>query len=812
MTIVSGSKQTGGDPTRSPAGSSAQVERLWAAAEPDFARYELVKDVIDECIDLTLNYRQSGHPGGSRSKVHLFLSLLLSGGMRWDIRRPWLRFGDRFVLSAGHTTPLVYATLAVLNEGVRARRELTGGQEFAFPDDGKWALTWESLLGFRHQGGLPGHAEMEGRTLFLKFNTGPSGHGMAPAAGEALALKLAGAGEVKVFVVEGEGGLTPGGAHETKHTAWGLGLSNLVFLVDWNDYGIDPRPLSSVVAGTPVDWFAPYGWRVNGTEEGSEWGPVTRAVLDAACGDNPAAVPSVSWFRTRKGRGYGKYDAKSHGTPWPTNSEEFWAVRKGFMARHGVAYEGVDEAAPAGAEATRAQAAANLQVALSVLRRDEELVTWLSDRLLAIANSVPADIEGFRLGGKGTEVFRDRRLFDYENYPPEMWKKPGDKAPNRAALGTWGAYVNAVAKRDHGRPLFIACSADLAESTNIVGFAQDFGDLPGYGWYDRTTNPTGTLLPTEITEFANSGLMAGLATVDLAEDPFSAFNGFWGACSTYGSFSYLKYGAMRLFSQLAQDCELKVGKVLWVAGHSGPETADDSRTHFGILETGVTQLFPDGHILDLHPWEYNEVPVLLGAALSTEVPIVALHLTRPAIEIPDRTALGMPSHFAAARGAYVLRPYRPGQPRAGTVYVRGTMTTYNLVKALPELDRLGLNVKVVAAISPQLFRRQSREYQQDVVGPADRWDAMVITNGAFKLMQDWAAGPSVREYSLSGDWDNRWRTGGTLDEVIAEAHLDEDHIVAAIERFVADRPARLAALRAALDAADAAGPRSGPSN
>ena len=86
---------------------------------------------------------------------------------------------------------------------------------------------------------------------------------------------------------------------------------------------------------------------------------------------------------------------------------------------------------------------------------------------------------------------------------------------------------------------------------------------------------------------------------------------------TYGSFSYLKYGPLRLFSQLAQDAELKVGKVLWVAGHSGPETAEDSRTHFGIFAPGVTQLFPEGMVIDLHPWEHNEVPVVLAAALAT---------------------------------------------------------------------------------------------------------------------------------------------------------------------------------------------------
>jgi transketolase len=798
MTTLSGAETA----ARGGRGTTADVDRLYAAAELDFARYEILKDLVDECIDLSLNYRQSGHPGGSRSKVHLMLALLLSGAMRWDLRRPWLRFGDRFVLSAGHTVPLVYATLAVLNEGLRARHEQTGDPRFAFPSDGRYAMTWEWLRRLRRRGGLPGHAEMEGRTLFLKYNTGPSGHGLAPAAGEALALKLAGAEEVKVFTVEGEGGLTPGGAHETKNTAWGLGLSNLVFLVDWNDFGIDPRPASSVVHGAPVDWFAPYGWRVTGTEHGSEWGPVTRTVLAGACGDNPDRRPSMAWFKTRKGRGYGKYDASSHGTAWPMNAPQFWAVRKEFMARYGVEYAGVDEPAPADADAVAAQGEANLRTALSVLHRDEALVTWLSDRLVAIAETVPSHIEGFRLDGRGRRVSKDPRIFDYENYPAQMWKKPGEKTPNRAALGAWGSYVNSLAKRDYGRPLFIAASADLAESTNIAGFGKDFGDLPGFGWYERDSNPAGALLPTEITEFGNAGLLTGLASVNLSEEPFTEFNGFWGACSTYGSFSYLKYGPMRLFSQLAQDCELKVGRMLWIAGHSGPETAEDSRTHFGTLETGVTQLFPDGHVIDLHPWEYNEVPVLLGAALGTSVPIVALHVTRPAIEIPDRDALGMPGHFAAARGAYVMRPFRDDRPKAGTVFVRGTMSTYNLVRVLPDLDRLGLNVKVVAALSPQLFRMQSQQYRDSVCGPADRVDAMVVTNGGFKIMRDWAEGPLVREYSLSADWDDRWRTGGTVAEVIEEAHLDSDHILAAIERFVSERATRLRRARAALEAAE----------
>jgi len=779
------------------------VDRLYDEAAGSFEHWDLLREVIDEAIDLSLNYRQSGHPGGSRSKVHLFLSLLLSGAMRWDIRMPWRPFADRFVLSAGHTVPLVYTTLAVLNETLRARAERDPDPGFAFPDDGRWALTWEDLLGLRHRGGLPGHAEMEGKTLFLKFNTGPSGHGMPPAAGEAVALKLAGAEEVKVFVVEGEGGLTPGASHETRNSAWGLGLSNLVFLVDWNDYGIDDPAISSVVPGTPESWFKAYSWRVTGTMDGSEWGPVTRAVLDAARGENPDRVPSVAWFKTRKGRGYGKYDNKSHGTPHAMNSPEFWTVRKGFMERHGVTYMGVDEPAPADPAEREAQARHNFAVAMGVLRSRTDVIDAISNRLVEVAGLVPDQPAGFNLGGRGAQIFEDPRITDVRSYPAAMWKAPGEKAPNRAALATWGAWINAFARAEYGRPLVIACSADLADSTNIAGFAKDFGEMPGWGWYQRDTNPRGTLLPQEITEFTNAGLMVGLATVNLADDPMAGFNGFWGACSTYGSFSYLKYGPMRLFSQLAQDTELKLGKVIWVAGHSGPETAEDSRTHFGIFATGVTQLFPEGHVIDLHPWEYNEVPVVLAAALATDVPIVALHLTRPAVEIPDRAALGMASHLEAARGAYLIRDVAPGTPSAGTVYVQGTVTTANVVKVLPELDRRGINVRIVAAISPQLFRRQDAAYRDLLCSASDRWDGMAITNRAFKLMTDFVDGPIAKDYSLSSDWDDRWRTGGTVDEVMDEAHLGPGHILDAIERYARDRDVRHARLRRIVETAEA---------
>jgi transketolase len=168
----------------------------------------------------------------------------------------------------------------------------------------------------------------------------------------------------------------------------------------------------------------------------------------------------------------------------------------------------------------------------------------------------------------------------------------------------------------------------------------------------------------------------------------------------------------------------------------------------------------------------------------------------------------MDSHREAARGAYVIRHADPSRPSAGTVYVQGTMTTANLIKVLPKLDEEGINVRIVAAISPQLFRMQDAAYRDRICSEADRWDGMAITNRAFKLMRDWVDGPVAAEYSLSSDWDDRWRTGGTVDEVMEEAHLGPQHILDGIRRYAADRDDRLRRLREMVERV-AAGHRSG---
>ena len=779
--------------------TSVLNEKYFEECSAHFDHWEKVKDVIDQIIDLMLNYRQSGHPGGSRSKVHAMVTTLLSGAMRWDIRHPEKRFADRFVLSAGHTAPLVYATLCVLGDAMRTKYSQTSDQRYFIPDDK--IVLWEDIVHFRRRGGLPGHAEMSGKTLFLKANTGPSGHGIPFAAGQALALKRAGAEDVKVFAFEGEGGLTPGASHEVKNSAWGLGLSNLVFFIDWNDFGIDNQSISSVVHGSPDDWFESYGWKTSGTDHGTDWAEMCRVILEVSRGDNPEKVPCVAWSKNRKGRGYYKFDNFSHGAPHKTNSELFWKCRQEFADRYHVQWDSFGSPVPKDTVELTRQLNTNLNIALDVIRKDSSCLNYIADRLVELGDSVPDFIPDLRID-TSRNPYQDKALWDFENYPEALWAKPGEKKPNRSALGQWGAYINCWAKRKYNRPIFLACSADLADSTNISGFAKGFEGDAGWGWYDRKDNPEGVLLPQEITEFANSGISCGAASVNLSNRPFEDWDGFMTACSTYGSFVYLKYGPMRLFSQTAQDSEIRLGKVLWVAGHSGPETADDSRTHFGIFSPGVTQLFPEGHILDLHPWEYNEVPVVIAAGLASSVPILALHLTRPPIEIPDRQALGIPSHFEAAKGAYILRQYREDLPRMGCLFVQGTATTANIVKLLSDLDREKLNVKIIAAISPQLFRMQSEDYQQKIIRDEDRMDSTLISNRSRQLGSDWLLNPLAREYAITSDWDNRWRTGGTLDEIIEEAHLSPEWLLQGIENFVRDRGIRLKRIRQYLDAAE----------
>lgn len=96
--------------------ANKSVEQKYAELCPHFGKWEKIKDMVDQNIDLMVNFSQSGHPGGSALQgagVHRPTALRR---LPMDIRHPEKAFGDRFILSAGHSIPLIYATFAVLTQ------------------------------------------------------------------------------------------------------------------------------------------------------------------------------------------------------------------------------------------------------------------------------------------------------------------------------------------------------------------------------------------------------------------------------------------------------------------------------------------------------------------------------------------------------------------------------------------------------------------------------------------------------------------------------------------------------------------------
>jgi transketolase len=283
------------------------------------------------------------------------------------------------------------------------------------------------------------------------------------------------------------------------------------------------------------------------------------------------------------------------------------------------------------------------------------------------------------------------------------------------------------------------------------------------------------------------------------------FAGVWAFSGTYGAFTPLMYLPARVWSQQNQDSKFRTGVLHILAGHSGPETAADARTHFGIFSPQVWKLFPRDQIINLSFWDYNDVaPGYFAAAeiaaREKKVGIIIIEVARPDFRVADRSTFADTDLRAAAKGLYVVRDFAPGTPRHGYVVAQGSSSTFNLVSVLPRLEQAGINVKVIAAISEELFDRQPEAYRNRVLPPEAHQDLMFVSSGTRRMWPLRNVGSLTDAYSLTADWDNQWLTGGLEADVIAEAHLDPGSIFAGVQHFARDRSKRLERQRSLLDA------------
>src|SRR5271163_224408 len=436
---------------------------------------------------------------------------------------------------------------------------------------------------------------------------------------------------------------------------------------------------------------------------------------------------------------------------------------------------------------------------MSVLER-AGLGDWLADRLVAIGDTVKDEAK------LHFDVKRDPFLDDrlrVANLPVDpqkvtvknsdsgkekqvsiaLFRKQGEIAGTRRGISEIIKWMNYVTDSR-----FITLAADLSESINV-----EHGSL--WGHYDPETNPLGTRIKAAIQEAGNVSTAIGLVSQSASVDP-EKFAGVWALSGTYGAFTPLMYTPARVWSQQNQDSKFRVGVLHILAAHSGPETAADARTHFGIFAPQLWKLFPRGQVINLSFWDYNDVaPGYFAAAemaaRDPRVGIITLEVARPDFAVADRSHFADTDLRAAAKGLYVIRDFAPDKPRHGYVIAQGSSSTVNLVKVLPKLEAAGVNVKVIAAISEDLFDRQPQAYRDSVLPPEARYDLMVVSTGTRRMWPLRNLGPLTDEYSLTSDFDNSWRSGGLEAEVIAEAHLDPDSIFAGVERFANERERRI---------------------
>ena len=245
-----------------------------------------------------------------------------------------------------------------------------------------------------------------------------------------------------------------------------------------------------------------------------------------------------------------------------------------------------------------------------------------------------------------------------------------------------------------------------------------------------------------------------------------------------------------------QDSPFRLGVLNVLAGHSGPETAADARTHFGIFSPQVWKLFPREQIINLSFWDYNDVtPGYLAAAniaaKDPKVGVIVLEVARPDFPVVDRTILADSDPLAASKGFYMIRDFDENSPKQGYVIVQGSSSTNNLVSQLDRINEAGLNVRIISAVSEELFSRQPQEYRDHVLPDSAKYDLMVISTGTKRMWPVRNVGPLTEEYSLVSDWNDEWLTGGSESEVLKDAKLDPESIFGAIKRFAGDRNERV---------------------
>ena len=650
----------------------------------------------------------SGHPGMPLGAMPMAY-VLWDRFLKHNPRNPGWTDRDRFVLSAGHGSMLLYALLHMT------------GYDLSL-DDIKQFRQWRSRT--------PGHPE-RGHTPGIEVTTGPLGQGLGNAVGLAIAEAQLAARynrpghtviDHRTWVIASDGDLMEGVASEAASLAGHLKLGKLICLYDDNDV--------TLAAGTDITFtedrgarFAAYGWHVVHVDNGNDLDAI-QAALQSACDDTTR--PSLILVRTHLGFGSPEQDSfKAHGSPLgeedvrKTKENLGWPVEPDFLIPD--------------------DALAHMRGAVDRGAASEK--NW-NQRFAAYARanqSLAAELEHSLHG-----ALPDGWDVDIPVFPAD--------AKGMATREASGKVMNAIAPR---LPALTGGSADLDPSTKTalkglgdfnppLRAGEDAQGSDGGGWSHAGRN-----LHFGVREHAMGAIANGMA----------AHSGCIPYTATFLIFSDYMRPPMRLAA-------LSKLHVVHVFTHDSVAVGEDGPTHQPIEQLASLRAIPN--LIVIRPGDANETAVAWRVALETRESPVTLVLTRQAVPTLDRSQFAAADGLR--RGAYVLDD---GDADPALILIASGSELHLIFDAAQRLRATGLAVRCVSMPSWELFDAQPHEYRDSVLPPSIRARLAVeagSTQGWSRYVGDSGDVLGIDHFGASAPGDVNLREFGfTVEEVCRRA-------------------------------------------
>ena len=593
----------------------------------------------------------SGHPGapmGLAPAAHTLWTRFL----KHNPRNPGWWDRDRFVLSAGHGSMLLYSMLF-----------LTG-----------YDLSLEQIKQFRQWGSrTPGHPERE-LTPGVETTTGPLGQGFGNGVGMAIAEAHLAARYNRpgfeivdhfTYAIVSDGDLMEGVAAEAASLAGHLKLGKLVYLYDNNRISLAGAADLSFTEDC-AKRFEAYGWHTVSVEDGNDIEAINGAIRAAR---EERSRPSLILLRTHIGFGSpGKQDTfEAHGSP----------------------------------------------LGEAEVKRTKEKLGWPLDPLFYIPQEAEGHFRAAIGGGQKAEASWQEHFNSYrEKFPdlakefeqvmsgalPANWQGSIPVFPaDPKGLATRAASGKIIAGIATALPTLIGGSADLNPSTfTVLPKLGDF-ESPQRKFSDKQGsvggewNYAGRNIHFGVREHAMGAAINGMA----------AHGGLIPLGSTFLIFSDYIRPSMRLAALM------QLG-VIYVFTHDSIGVGEDGPTHQPVEQLAALRAIP--RLIVIRPGDANETSVAWQIAIESHSCPVALILSRQNLPTLDR------SQYAAAdglrRGAYVLAEAATGKP---DLVLIGTGSELSLVVAARErLARQSIHARVVSMPSWELFDQQPKDYRETI--------------------------------------------------------------------------------------------------